>query len=111
MNATEYLKANMHLRNNQFTNKDLIFILDGFLLENRKKTMNFDTGELFHISKSIEVSLINQQIKVNKLENDLKKTKDGKKVFLIEKQIELQNLKIRTICQTKKKTAFLPIPC
>jgi len=25
--------------------------------------------------------------------------------------IELQNLKIRTICQTKNKTAFLPIPC
>jgi len=25
--------------------------------------------------------------------------------------IEAQNLKIRTICQTKNKTAFLPIPC
>jgi hypothetical protein len=25
--------------------------------------------------------------------------------------IELQNLKIRTICQTKNRTAILPIPC
>ena len=30
---------------------------------------------------------------------------------LTESSIELQNLKIRTICQTKTKTAFLPIPC
>jgi hypothetical protein len=103
MNATEYLKANMHLRNNQFTNKDLIFILDGFLLENRKKTMNFDTGELFHISKSIEVSLINQQKKNNKLENDLKKTKDGKKVFLIEKQIRRQKRILEDLENLKTK--------
>lgn len=103
MNATEYLKANMHLRNNQFTNKDLIFILDGFLLENRKKIMNFDTGELFHISKSIEVSLINQQKKINKLENDLKKTKDGKEVFLIQKQIRRQKRILEDLENLKTK--------
>jgi hypothetical protein len=103
MNATEYLKANMHLRNNQFTDKDLIFILDGFLLENRKKTMNFDTKELFHISKSIEVSFINQQKKINKLENDLKKTKDGKEVFLIQKQIRRQKRILQDLENLKTK--------
>jgi len=32
-------------------------------------------------------------------------------VAVPECSIELQNLKIRTICQTKNKTAFLPILC
>jgi hypothetical protein len=90
MNATEYIKANKHLRNNQLTDKDLIIILDGFLCENRKNTMNFDSGELFHISKSLENSLFIQQRKVNKLETTLEKANDGREVFLIEKQIRRQ---------------------
>ena len=105
MNATEYLKKNKHLRNNNFSDKDLIIILDGFLQEKRTNSKDYDNREVAIISKSLENFLLINEGKINGLVKSHEKETDGKKRFFISKVIKRQEKIVFDIEQLILKTS------